>query len=192
MKEIDLFAGANLDEAIEILKKEAEQASESCFGKFNGKILYSTDTIDEAYIKVIGKTKAEFEDEQRKWKEEYDRAEREHLARIPQLTEKYRNEARGLVLDSELEYWDKIVPIRLGDLYHGMELQQVLDCCKIMRDESLVLAERLEKAYDVFMAAGHSGMSANLTMAMLRRFCLEGNELADACRDFRFQKAAKE
>lgn len=191
MKEIDLFAGTNLDEAIDWLKKEAEKEGEPCFVKFNGKILYSTDTIDEAYIKVIGKTKAEFEDEQRKWKEEYDRAEREHRARIPQLTEKYRNEARGLVLDSELEYWDKIVPIRLGDLYHGMELQQVLDCCKIMRDESLVLAERLEKAYDVFMAAGHSGMSANLTMAMLARFCPHGAELAEACREFRFERNKK-
>lgn len=191
MKELRIPGGTNIDEAIEILKKEAEQASEPCFGKFNGKILYSTDTIDEAYIKVIGKTKAEFEDEQRKWKEEYDRAEREHRARIPQQTEKYRNEARGLVLDSELEYWDKIVPIRLGDLYHGMELQQVLDCCKIMRDESLVLAERLEKAYDVFMAAGHSGMSANLTMAMLARFCPHGAELAEACREFRFERNKK-
>ena len=138
------------------------------------------------------KTKAEFEEGLRKWKEEFDRAEREHQARIPQLTEKYRNEARGLVLDSELEYWDEIVPIRLGDFYHGMELRQVLDCCKIMRDESLVLAARLEKAYDVFMAAGHSGMSAGLTMAMLRRFCPDGNELADACRDFRFEREKKD
>lgn len=191
MKKIDLFPGANLDKAIEILKMEAEQASEPCFGKFNDKILYSTDTIDEAYMKVIGKTKAEFEDEQRKWIEEYDRAEREHRAIIPQLTEKYRNEARGLVRKEQLEYWDKIVPIRLGDLYHGMELQQVLDCCKIMRDESLVLAERLEKAYDVFMAAGHSGMSANLTMAMLARFCPHGAELAEACREFRFERNKK-
>ena len=64
----------------------------------------------------------------------------------------------------------------------------MLDCCKIMRDESLVFTERLEKAYDVFMSAGHSGMSAGLTMSMLRRFCPDGGILADACRDFRFGK----
>lgn len=191
MKEINLFAGTNLDKAIDLLKMEAEKACEPCFGEFNGKVLYSTDTVDEAYIKVLGKTKAEFEEGQRKWKEEYDRAEREHQARIPQLTEHYRNAARGLVLDSELEYWDEIVPIRLGDIYHGMELQQVLDCCKIMRDESLVYSARMEKAYDVFMAAGHSGMSANLTMAMLARFCPHGAELAEACREFRFERNKK-
>ena len=191
MKEIRIPGGTNLDEAIEWLKKESENAGEPCLGKFNGKEIYSTDSVDEAYMKVLGKTKAEFEEGQRKWREEYERAEREHRARIPQLTEHYRNEARGLVLDSELEYWDEIVPIRLGDLYHGMELEQVLDCCKIMRDESLVLAARLEKAYDVFMSEGHSGMSANLTMSMLRRFCPHGNELADACRDFRFARSKK-
>lgn len=53
----------------------------------------------------------------------------------------------------------------------------------------MVFAERLEKAYDVFMAAGHSGMSAGLTMAMFRRFCPNGNDLADACRDFRLKRA---
>lgn len=182
MKKIYLFGGENLDEAIDLLKIEAKKAGEPCCGEFNGKEIYSTDTVDEAYMKVLGKTKAEFEEGQRKWKEEYDRAEREHQARIPQLTEHYRKIARGLVLDSELEYWDEIVPIRLGDIYHGMELQNVLDCCKIMRDESLVLAARLEKAYDVFMAAGHSGMSASLTRAMLAYFCPYGVELAEACR----------
>lgn len=189
MEKIDLFAGTNLDKAIDLLKMEAEKTGESCCGEFNGKILYSTDTVDEAYMKVLGKTKAEFEEGQRRWREEYDRAEREHRARIPQLTEHYRNAARGLVRKEQLGFWDEIVPIRLGDLYHGMELQQVLDCCKIMRDESLVYAARLEKAYDVFMAAGHTGMSANLTMAMLAHFCPHGMELADACREFRFARS---
>lgn len=191
MKEIRIPGGTNLDEAIDLLKKEAQKASEPCFGKFNDKDIYSTDTVDEAYMKVLGKTKAEFEEGQRKWIEVYDRAEREHRARIPQLTEHYRNAARGLVRKEQLEYWDEIVPIRLGDLYRGMELQQVLDCCRIMRDESLVFTARLEKAYDVFMAAGHSGMSANLTLAMLARFCPHGAELADACREFRFERNKK-
>ncbi len=191
MKEIEILGGVNLDKAIALLKKESEKVGEPCFCEFNLKRIYSTDTVDEAYMKVVGTTKAEFEDRQRKWKEEYDKKEQEHKARIPELTEHYREQARGLVVDSELEYWDKIVPIRLSDLYHGMELEQVLDCCKIMRDESLVLAERLEKAYDVFMSAGHSGMSASLTMAMLRRFCPHGMELADACNEFRFEREKK-
>ena len=77
MKEIRIPGGTNLDEAIELLKKEAEKAGQPCFGEFNGRTLYSTDTVDEAYIRVLGKTKAEFDDEMRKWKEEYDKEERE-------------------------------------------------------------------------------------------------------------------
>jgi hypothetical protein len=188
MKKINVIAGSYLDQTIDLLYDEADKTNEICFCEFNGKKIYSTDTVDEAYMKVLGKTKTEFDEGQRKWKEDYDRAEREHQAKIPQLTEKYRNEARGLVLNSELEYWDKIVPIRLADLYHGMELQQVIDCCKIMVDESLMLNERLKKAYKVFMDAGHSGMSANLTMSMLERFCPHGLELAKACREFTFEK----
>ena len=100
-------------------------------------------------------------------------------------------EARGLVLDNELDYWDKIVPIRLGDLYHGMELEQTLDICRIMRDETLSYDERLRKAYDLFMESGHSGMSAGLTASMIRRFCPDGADVADAVLDFRFEEHKK-
>jgi len=187
MKEVDFWAG-DICSCLEELKRVANECGEDCRLKFNGSYILSTDTIDDAYLRIVGVTKAEHDAYLQKKREEYERDEAEHKACIPELTKKYRKEARGLVIDSELDYWDKIVPIRLGDLYRGMELKQTLDCCKIMRDESLVFAARLEKAYDVFMSAGHSGMSAGLTMAMLRRFCPDGKELADACRDFKFAK----
>ena len=55
--------------------------------------------------------------------------------------------------------------------------------------ETLDRESRLRKAYRIFNDAGHSGMSAALTMAMLRRFCPDGNELADACKEFRYSKS---
>ena len=97
------------------------------------------------------------------------------------------NEARGVILESELEYWDKIVPIRLGDLYHGMELEQTLDISKIMGDDSVDYDTRLRTAYKCFMDAGHSGMSAGLVASMLRRFCPHGEDIADAVMNFRFE-----
>ena len=187
MKEVEIYGG-DICSCFEKLKEMAKECGEDCRMEFNGKYLLSTDTIDEAYLRIVGVTKAEHDAYLQKEKEEYEREEAEHKDRIPELTEKYRNEARGLVIESELVYWDKIVPIRLGDIYRGMELQQVLDCCKIMRNESMVFAEKLERAYDKFMSAGHSGMSAALTMAMLRRFCPDGIELAKACAEFRFDK----
>ena len=189
MKELKIYGGT-IDRCLKVLREMAanDESGDVLKVVFNGKYLLSTDTDDDAYLRITGKTKAEFDDMLRKCHEEYEAVEKAHKSQIPKLSEKYRKEARGLVLDSELEFWDKVVPIRLCDLYHGMELQQVLDCCKIMRDESIVYSERLEKAYDVFMSAGHSGMSAGLTMSMLRRFCPNGNDLADACKEFRFER----
>lgn len=191
MREVESCFG-NIDSCLKELKEKAIEYGEDCRMRFNDKYLLSTDTIDEAYLRIVGKSKAEHEQYLRKWHKEYERMEAEFKEKIPQLTEEYRSEARGLVIESELEYWDEIVPIRLDDLYHGMELDCTLDLCRVMRDDSLVFAARLEKAYDIFQKQGHSGMSHGLVMSMLRKFCPDGNELADAIKEWRFEKGKKE
>lgn len=187
MKEVTLYGGT-IDSCLKDLREmaAADESGEVLKAVFNDKYLLSTDTDDDAYLRITGKTKAEHDEEVRKWHEDYEAKRKAHEARIPELTEHYRKVARGVIIESELEYWDEIVPIRLGDLYRGMELDQVLDCARVMRDETLSRIERLRKAYKIFNDAGHSGMSAGLTMAMLRRFCPDGNELADACNEFRY------
>lgn len=186
MKQIEFSVGCNLEKAWHMLQQETKKSGEPCCGEFNGKTLLSTETLDEAYMKVTGKTKAEHDALVQKRHDELKRQIEEHEARIPELTEHYRKVARGVIIESELEYWDEIVPIRLGDLYRGMELDQVLDCARVMRDETLSREERLRKAYGIFADEGHSGTSAAITMAMLRKFCPDGNELADACNEFRY------
>ncbi len=187
MKEVTLYGGT-IDSCLRELREKAaaEKSGEVLRAKFNDSYILSTDSDDEVYMRILGRTKAEQEERERKWHEDYEAKKKAHEARIPELTEHYRKEARGVIIDSELEYWDKIVPIRLGDLYRGMELDQVLDCARVMRDETLDRVGRLRKAYKIFNDAGHSGMSAGLTKAMLRRFCPDGNELADACNEFRY------
>jgi hypothetical protein len=188
MKEIYFGGGLTIDQAWKKLLNESAESGETCFGKFNGKEIYSTDTLDEAYVKIIGKTKAEYDKEMQDWRDEYDRKEKEHKDNIPNLVPGYCEKARGVILEDQYDYWDKIVPIRLGDLYHGMELDCTLDLCKIMRDESMSYDKRLRKAYKTFMDQGHSGMSAGLVAHMLRAFCPDGNDLADAVMNFRFEK----
>lgn len=188
MKEIDILAGSNIDTVWQTLLIESAKCKETCYCVFNGKQISSTDTLDEAYIKLTGKTKNEFEDAQNKWHEEYERKEKEHKDNIPNLVPEYCKKARGVILEDQYDYWDKIVPIRLGDLYHGMELDCTLDLCKIMRDESIGYDERIRKAYDEFMNQGHSGMSAGLVASMLRIFCPNGHDLADAVMNFKYEK----
>lgn len=43
-------------------------------------------TVDEAYIKCIGKTFAEFKHEQEEWRQDLIRREEEHKKKIPELT----------------------------------------------------------------------------------------------------------
>lgn len=188
MKEIEIMPGDNITSAWKMLLKESANCEDTCHAVFNGHDIYSTDTLDEVYKKVTGKTKVEFDKGYEEWKSDYERHKEEYKARIPELTKKYCDEARGVILESEYDFWDKIVPIRLGDLYEGLELGCTLDLCRIMRDEKLAYDERLRKAYDAFMAQGHSGMSAGLVASMLRRFCPDGDDLADAVLNFRFEK----
>ena len=186
MKKIEFFPGDNIDRAWKMLLTASAECGETCFGEFNGNEILSTDTLDDAYKKVLGMTKTEYENREREWREEYEREEKEHKDNIPNLIPIYREKARGVILEDQYEYWDKIVPIRLDDLYRGMELDATLDLCKIMRDESMPYEERIKKAYKAFMDQGHSGMSAGLVASMLRTFCPDGHDLADAVMNFRY------
>lgn len=190
MKEIEFYAGDNIDNAWKMLLRESANCGDTCFGLFNGKEIRSTDTLDEAYMKIMGETKEQYDKEMQDWQNDYKRKEKEYKDNIPNLVPGYCERARGVILEDQYDYWDKIVPIRLGDLYHGMELDATLDLCKIMRDESLSYDDRLRKAYDEFMNQGHSGMSAGLVASMLRKFCPDGEDLADAVMNFRYEKDA--
>lgn len=179
MKEIEFYAGETIQNAWKTLLKESAECGETCFGTFNGQQLLSTDTLDEAYKKVTGLTKSEFDEQDRKEREEYKRREEEFIASIPSKTEEYKKAARGVIIEEQYEYWDKIVPIRLKDLYHGMELDATLEICRIMRDESDSLEGRIEKAKEAFDNQGHSGMSAGLVLSMIKAFCPHGKQVVE-------------
>ena len=188
MKKIDLSAGCSIDEAYSEIRKCSEQDNKPCFAVFNGREITSDDTLDEMYVSVTGMTKDEFDRKRNEFRNEYERREYEHKSKIPELTEHYRKEARGVILEEQIGYWDEVVPIRLGDIYHGMELDQVLTISRIMGDTETDFYTRLRKSYKIFNDVGHSGRSANITIAMLRKFCPYGDNIADAIEEFRYDK----
>lgn len=165
MKKIEFYAGQGLDNAYQDL-----QINAPCCGEFNGKVLYSTDTIDEIYAKVLGVSKLEHEEYLHKEHEEYERKKAEFKAKIPQLTDEYRKRARGIIPVEHLEYWDKIVPIRLNDLYRGMELDCWLELIAALNDNTKDELEKLESCRAMFSKQGHSGMSAGLVFSGLKYF----------------------
>jgi len=172
-KEVN-FVGGTIERAVNSLQryqKEGQLVSTN----FNGTILYSdTVTMDRAYKAITGKTKDESDKAQQQWREEYDLKEKEHQDSIPILAEEWKKRGREILTENRWEYWDKVVPIRLGDLYHGIELGCCLDIVEILNSNGT-----LNKAKEKIKSQNHSGMSYNLVCLMVREFCDKGQEFTD-------------
>jgi hypothetical protein len=74
--------------------------------------------------------------------------------------EEYATKGREVLEEKYWELWDKITPIRLNDLYEGMELQCTLDIIKEFPN--------FEKASIVLEKQDHSGMSHSLVASMVK------------------------
>ena len=167
------FGFGKIDDAVKQLQKHKEKG-ELVYGVFNGKELYSdVDDLDSAYIKVLGKTKAQSDEDDRKWHEEYDAKKAAHKAAIPQLTKDWIEKGNAILAEQYRELWAKCVPIRLNDLYEGMELGACLEIVKELNDNC-----GLELAKGIIEKQGHSGMSFGLVRSMVASFCDRGADFA--------------
>ena len=164
-RKIEFGAGNSIERAIRDLSLYKEHGELVC-GEFNGKMLYSdVDDLDSAQVKITGKTKAEFDEVERIRYEEY-QDERRWI------------EKGNLILDKKYhELWAKCVPIRLNDLYKGMELGATLDIVK-----ELNAGCELTVAKGIIKEQGHSGMSFSLVCSMVKSFCDRGEEFVNYAR----------
>lgn len=166
-KEIE-FGFGNIESAVKELKNHKGLVC----GSFNGQMLYSDiDDLDSAYLKITGKTKAEFDEAERIRSEEYLESERKHKEVIPKLSKEYIEKGNVVLDEKYRELWAKCVPIRLGDLYQGMELQMCLDIVIELNNGC-----EIKKAKALIENQGHSGMSFGLVCSMVKSFCDRGDE----------------
>ena len=150
---------------------EYKENGKSVYVNFNGHKLYSDSvTIDSAYLEITGKTKDEFDEKQKEWFDKVNKEKQEHKAKIPELCKVWMERGRDVLSEENWEYWDKIVPIRLNDLYRGMELRNTLDIITSLNENDFNMAK------EKFDKQGHSGMSASLVFAMVEEFCEKGKE----------------
>jgi hypothetical protein len=171
------FGFGNIESAVKELSQYKE-SGELVYGEFNGQKLYSdTDDLDSAYKKVTGLTKSEFDEAERKSNEEYEVEKRKHEESIPELTKEWIEKGNNILDKKYHEMWAKCVPIRLSDLYRGMELGATLDIVK-----ELNAGCELQKAKDIIEGQGHSGMSFSLVCSMVKSFCDRGSEFVGYAR----------
>lgn len=166
-KEIE-FGFGNIESAVEELLSHKELV----FGVFNGQNLYSDlDDLDSAYKKVTGKTKSECEEAKRKASQEYKEQKRKHTESIPELARDWVEKGKQILDKKYLDLWSECVPIRLSDLYQGMELGMCLDIVKELNGGC-----EFEKVKEILENQGHSGMSYGLVCSMIKSFCNRGVE----------------
>ena len=168
------FGFGNIEEAVKELKSHKDLVK----GTFNGQILYSDiDDKDSAYKKVTGKTKAEFDEAEKQRQIEYKRQQKEHKEAIPKLTIEWVEKGKKILDEKHHKLWTKITPIRLGDLYQGMQLG---NCLEIV--EQLNKGETLENVKPLIENQGHSGMSFSLVCSMVKEFADRGAEFVEYAR----------
>lgn len=166
--EVEFLLGARIKDAMKLLR-EASCKGLSTYGMFDDVALTSDMSLSEAYLALTGKTEEECEAESRAKIAQYEKEEAEYQARIPELTEYWKRKGRVVLSDDKIELWDKIVPIRLNDLYHGMELEACLELVRLLN-----LFGSFEAAKKTLNSQGHSGSSYSLVCSMVREFADRG------------------
>lgn len=170
-KKIEFTLGASLESAFEQLS-QYHKNGKRVYGEFNGRLLFSdSDTLDSAYVKVTGKTKLQFDELERQRQEQYKAEKKKHEDSMPELTKEWVEKGKSILDQKHHERWERVVPIRLGDLYRGMELGATLDIVKELNAGcDLIVAKA------IIDGQGHSGMSYGLVRSMVKAFCDRGDE----------------
>ncbi len=170
-KKIEFYTGCDIAMAVNKLLEYKDKGEYAC-GEFNGHMLYSDNvTVDSAYLEITGKTKADFDKEREEWRQDYERREQEHKAKIPELSVEWIDKGHKILDEKYWKEWDECVPIRLGDLYHGMELGNCLDIVEALNNNC-----DLDEAKKIIDGQDHSGMSYGLVRVMIKSFCDRGEE----------------
>lgn len=172
------ITGITLGESIDSAVKRMKSAGEPVSVEFNGVMLYSDiDDVDSAYKKVTGMTKAELDAEIQREHDQYLEEEKRHKDSIPRLTKEWVEKGRSILDEKYHDSWQKCVPVRLNDLYRGMELRCCLDIVKELNNGCT-----LEKANDMIKEQEHSGMSFSLVCLMVKSFCDRGADFVSYVR----------
>lgn len=172
-KEIEFDCGINIEEAVnELLRYKNRNLK--VYGSFNGHKLYSdTVTLDNAYKKITGYTKKDYDEKMKKEYEENKRYLEECKLNAAKNIPNWIECGHKILSKDKWDLWNKIVPIRAKDLYNGFELDCTLEIEKILNKR---LDTSFKEAKYVLENQGHSGMSYNLVLSMIKDFCTDGED----------------
>jgi len=170
--EVEFHAGMDITRAFIELHKAAAKHVCDAYGKFNNHILTSNMTLDEMYIEITGKDYKTHEKEEKRELKRLEEEEKKAKAEAPKKAEDFTNKMieRGYIQEKDRDKFLKLANVRCADLYHGWELNAMLEIIDILvknkdnKDKAIKLAEKK------FYKQGHSGMSAGLTGLLIKTY----------------------
>ena len=179
-KEIQLPTVCDLDQAIDYVRTVNPNivGTNLVYAMFNGRPIYSDNIdVDEIYSRVYNYATP---NKQKGVQLDYEKAKKEFQKKIPTLAKKYNALAKGVIADDKLDQWYELVPIRLRDLYHDMELDATLEIIKEL-NKATDSNSHFAEAKNIFDKQGHSGLSGGLVCEMLKMFAPNGIEFVKYC-----------
>lgn len=95
---------------------------------------------------------------------------------------------RGVIKEADLEEYDEVCDNNGNGLIGYECITNALAVCRIMLDETVPVEERRRKAYDEFNSQDHNGSTASWVMSFIRRFCNDGDKVADEIKNFKYDR----
>jgi hypothetical protein len=176
--ELEVLPGDYFTEVHKKLKRKSLDGN-MYYAIFNGNKITSSMSEDTMYLTIVGMNKNSYDKAEAERKRKIEEEELAFKERLPKVIDGYIAKGQNVLEPQYLPLWNKIVPIRLDDLYKGMELDCWLDLIEVLNDKRLTVDERFIVAFAVFNNQGHSGMSASLVKRGLRVLCSLGNEFVE-------------
>lgn len=107
----------DLDKCIDYLIK-CRQEGKSVWIEFNGHRLYSCDaTVNNVYVQMFGKTKAEVDREEQEYRDEYNNSREERNTRLKENMQEWIEAGSEFIFPERIEEWKRCVDRRANDLY---------------------------------------------------------------------------
>lgn len=162
------LCGATVEEVFKHMMMSVIQTGEHCYADFNTRLMFSDESLDQAYLRVHGMPKNEYDELRMKERAEFlerQKNEEEYSKNLPELTIYLIEKGREVLHEKFWADWSKIVPIRLNDLYRGMELRSFIDVVNVYKTGHSI--EEIEKT---LYSQHHSGTSYGLVLALMDRF----------------------
>lgn len=162
---------STLEEAVRVLL-EAKIFGENIYIDFNGHRLYSLlDDENSCFMKVLGKSKQQWEEDRIKWLKNYEKEQEENKKQAERKIPAWIERGNKLIYPQRQETWKDCVDIRAHDLYNGMELDNALDIMECLENGGTI-----EEANKILEDANHSGMSYSVTLSIIVSFSKRGPE----------------